>query len=325
MRQKILVTGGAGYVGRTLIRQLYNDHDVCVVDMLRFGLDRFNSNDINAIRLEALDLRDGAAVDALMADFAPDVIVHLAAIHYIPECENDPQKAVSTNVTGTVNLLHAAPEGSRFVFASSGAVYAPDEALHKEDTSAIAPSDVYGWTKLQGEQYLRYFARQRGLEAVATRLFNVVGPGETNPHLMPEIVAQLKSGIKSVKLGNIWPKRDYIDVEDAAAGFRAAALDGLVARGEVVTANLGTSRQYSVAEMLDHLRNVAGIEFTVEQDPARMRPVDRAFLGADNTRMREQFGWTPAHSIESSLQRLWREPNLTPQLMAKYKLQDKAA
>lgn len=325
MKKRILITGGAGYVGRTLARLFYDDHTVCVLDALRFGASRLSGQDRRAVVLEQVDLRDAEAVAAAVGRFAPDVIVHLAAVHYIPECERQPDLAIATNVIGTVNLLKAAPEGCRFVFASSGAVYAPDEALHHEERSVLMPSDVYGFTKLQGEQYVRYFAAQKHLEAVVVRLFNVVGPGETNPHLLPEIVAQLKAGRQVIQLGNIWPKRDYIHVADAAAGFAACALRGDVGEGEVATVNLGTSRQYSVSEILSKLQKVAGTGFTFEQDPARVRAVDRPFLGADITAIGRRFGWAPSHSIDEAIADLWRAPDLSEALMAKYDLQGKAA
>jgi UDP-glucose 4-epimerase len=189
--ERILITGGNGYVGRQLTRRLYDRHEVCVVDNLRYGQNRFSAEDLAKIRFEAIDIADAAAVAAVVEAFGPDVIVHLAAVHYIPECERDPWNALRTNLMGLVSLLLAAPENSRFVYASSGAVYKPDDCPHREAKAALEPSDIYGLTKLHGEHYVRYLAQKRSLAAVIVRLFNVVGPGETNPHLLPEIVARL--------------------------------------------------------------------------------------------------------------------------------------
>lgn len=318
MRKKILITGGNGYVGRDLVRMLYDQHDVCVADIVRYGQVRFRDDEAGKFRFSRTDIRDLNATAKLMADFVPDTIIHLAAIHYIPECEQNPSLTVETNVNGTLNLLLAAPKGARFVFASSGAVYRPDEALHDEATAVLEPSDVYGFSKLHGEHYVRYLAQQKGLSAVVVRLFNVVGPGETNPHLLPEIVAQLKAGRKTIKLGNMWPKRDYIHVQDAARGFRATALDSAVTSGETVTVNLGTSRSYSVAEIVTKLRGTAGIDFSFEEDKSRLRKVDRPFLAADIRAIKRQFGWEPKHTIDDALADLWRNPELANGLMAKY-------
>lgn len=314
---RILVTGGNGYVGRLVTRLLYDTHTVCVADCLRSGEVQFRNDELKKLRFERVDITDRSSVAKLISDFTPNVIIHLAAIHYIPECEEDPVGTVSTNVTGTVNLLLAAPPESRFIFASSGAVYKPDSKPHRETTARLEPRDVYGLTKLQGEQYVRYFALQRRLSAVVVRLFNVIGPGETNPHVLPEIVAQLKAGYTKVRLGNLRPKRDYVHVADVARGFVATALNGNLRAGETVTVNLGTSKSYSVADIIRKLRRIAG-KFAVEPDPNRFRPVDRPFLAADIKLIRRLFGWQPTHTIEETLEELWQKPDLAPKILAKY-------
>lgn len=320
LRKRVLISGGAGFVGRTLCRLIYDNQDVCVVDTLNFGPDRFEPAELGKFRLETIDIRDLDALTALVDDFKPDVIVHLAAIHFIPACEGQPGNASSINVVGTVNLLSVCPADCRFVFASTGAVYAPSDALHDEVTSEIGPRDAYGFNKLHGEDYVRYFAGTKNLAAVIVRLFNVAGPGETNPHLLPEIVAQMKAGRNSVKLGNLWPKRDYIHVRDAASGFAAAGLNGTVAQGEVVTVNLGTSKQYSVNEIIERLRLLSGVEFAVEADASRVRAVDRPFLGAAIDRIGEKFSWTPQFDINDALSDLWSNPDFTRELATKYDL-----
>lgn len=316
---KILITGGNGYVGREVTRLLYDAHDVCVLDNLRYGAVRFRAGELTKFRFARVDINDAAATTEAVKDFVPEAVVHLAAIHYIPECEHDPQLTFRTNVLGTMNVLLATPEGCRFVYASSGAVYKPDDAPHAESVAAIEPRDVYGLSKLHGEHHVRYFARQRSLPAVVVRLFNVVGPGETNPHLLPEIIAQLKAGRTTIRLGNLWPKRDYIHVLDAARGFVATALNHEVTAGETITVNLGTSRPYSVAQIVRRLRRITKVPFSLEQDDSRVRAVDRPYLAADNTQIRQLFGWSPRHTLDQALADLWREPDLADSLMARYR------
>lgn len=317
---RILVTGGNGYVGRTLCRQLIADkHDVCIVDTLRYGQSRFSVEELRQLRLEQTDLRQLAPLQNVVEDFAPDAIVHLAAIHFIPECEGDPELAVSTNVLGTSNLAAVAPAGCRFVFASTGAVYRPEADPHREHVSAEGPADVYGWTKLQGEQYVRYFAERRAYSAIIIRLFNVIGPGETNPHVLPEIVAQLKAGRQQLQLGNLEAKRDYVHVEDVARGFAAAALSGSVPVGETQTVNLGTQKSYSVRELLETLQSVGAPKFQVVNDPARMRPSDRPFLAANISKIQQLLNWQPQLDIHQALTDLWQNPDIPRSWIEKYR------
>lgn len=311
---RVMVTGGAGFVGKELVHALRDRSEVLVADRLRYGTPEWLAGNLDGFAFERVDIRDAAAVQSVVDAFAPDVVVHLAAIHYIPECDADPSNAVATNVAGTVNVMAALPPGTRFVFASSGAVYQPDEAPHREYESVVAPVDIYGFTKDHGEDYVRTFAVNRNLACVIVRLFNVIGPGETNPHLLPAIVAQLRENPDAINLGNTWPQRDYIDVQDAAGGFAAAALGAVPQPGSCEVVNLGSGQQYSVDDIVDRMRAVLGLKFEVRQDASRMRAVDRPYLGADITRINELFGWAPQWQLDETLKRMWDNPDFLPQL-----------
>jgi UDP-glucose 4-epimerase len=313
-RKRVMVTGGAGFVGRELVRTLSPENDVLVADLLRYGTPDWLQGEPEGFAFRKVDIRDAAAIAEVIQEFQPDAVVHLAAIHYIPECDQDPALAVATNVAGTVNVLAGLAPGTRFVFASSGAVYQPDDAPHQEFTSTLGPADIYGITKLQGEAYVRAFAADRGVPSCIVRLFNVIGPGETNPHLLPAIIAQLSAGAEAIDLGNTWPKRDYIDVLDAAGGFAAAALGTNPDGVDCETVNLGSGQQYSVDDILDRMRSVLNLTFEVRQDPKRMRAVDRPYLGADISHINEVFGWSPAHQLDDTLRRTWDNPRFSSDL-----------
>ncbi|MGL5794052.1 MAG: NAD-dependent epimerase/dehydratase family protein, partial [Waterburya sp.] len=102
---KLLITGGRGYVGRTLTRLLMKEHSICVVDNDRYGLSRFSAQELQYFQLKNIDIRDRQKLAQVIKDFQPEVIIHLAAIHYIPECETQLNLTLSTNIEGTVNLL----------------------------------------------------------------------------------------------------------------------------------------------------------------------------------------------------------------------------
>jgi UDP-glucose 4-epimerase len=302
---RILVTGGTGYVGRALVERLLRDTaaDLHVLDNLASGAHRVREVDLTRVTLHRVDLRDSAAVSALMRSLAPPLIFHLAAVHYIPACEAAPGDAVSINVAGTVNLLHCAVDQPKVVFASTAAVYSPSERPHAE-SGDIDPVDIYGMTKLQAERYVEYFHQLGRIDAVIVRLFNVIGPGETNPHLVPAIIRQISRGERKVKLGNLFPKRDYIYVEDAAEGFIRLAQ---VARKQPtpLISNLGTGQSFSVREIVDKIAAAAAVQLEIEPDPARMRTNDRPLLCASTQLLHALTGWLPGTSVADSLRAAW--------------------
>jgi UDP-glucose 4-epimerase len=311
---RILITGGNGYVGRTLTRMLAASHEVTVVDNLRSGALRLSGDELERIDFRRADIRDKQTVQSIFAEKQPEAVIHLAAVHFIPECEREPGEAIGINVLGTMNLLQACEPGTRFVFASSAAVYAPEERPHQEESSPTGPMDIYGLTKLQGEDYIRYCASRLRLSAVIVRLFNVIGPGETNPHILPAILAQALKGETKLRLGNCHPKRDYIDVTDAAAGFAAIAL-GAPSGEPVEVVNLGTGEAFSVYELVEELARVSDRPFEIETDPTRVRKSDRPYLAADTRRIFSRYGWQRRMDLRASLQELWRQPDIPQSLL----------
>jgi UDP-glucose 4-epimerase len=303
---RILITGGVGYVGRTLVAQALRDPtaELHVLDNLASGEHRLTGMDLGRLTLHRVDLRDAAAVSALMRTVAPSLIFHLAAVHYIPACEAAPGDAVGINVAGTVNLLAAAVNRPKFVFASTAAVYSPSEQPHVEDGGGIGPVDIYGLTKLQAERYIDYYHRLGKIDGVVVRLFNVIGPGETNPHLVPAIIRQLSRGATKVRLGNLFPKRDYIHVADAAEGFlRLANAQG--ERGAPLISNLGTGRSHGVREIVEKIADAAAVRLEIDQDPERIRSNDRPLLCASTKTLDALTGWVPGTSVADSLRAAW--------------------
>jgi UDP-glucose 4-epimerase len=311
---KIMITGGAGFVGRHLTRHLYREHRVSVLDSLRYGKPRYTEEEEAGFALYQADIRDIAAVGRVFAEVRPDVVIHLAAIHYIPECEQRPDDAIAVNTLGTANLLRSCTPRTRFVFASTAAVYAVDDAPHVEGSSRVEPSDVYGLTKLHGEHYVRHWAKALELDARIVRLFNVIGPGETNPHILPAILAQVLKGQRVLRLGNCHPRRDYIHAADAAEGFARIALAERGGPG-VDVVNLGTGSSHSVYDLVAELGRVSGQPLTIETDPARTRASDRPFLAADTGKLRRDYLWSPPRTMADSLRDLWHNPDIPLELL----------
>lgn len=287
---KVVVTGGAGFIGSHLIRYLLNEGaEVLAIDNLFVGKKEFISD---GCLFKELDIRFKEAKEVIW-NFKPDVIVHLAAIHYIPYCNENPGETFDVNVMGTRNLLEACE--AKFFFASSAAVYPPLNGALREDLHG--PIDIYGKTKLIAEDLVKLHNKK----AIIARLFNVYGPNDTNPHLIPEIVNQIKEGKRKIELGNLTPRRDYIHVDDVCK-----AIITLLKHDKEGVYNIGTGVEYSVNGIVEVVNEILGEEIQIVQDKRRMRKVEREHLLADITKIQNETGWKPKIKLKDGLKGIIR-------------------
>lgn len=302
-----LVTGAAGFLGSHVVEQLVaRGIGVVALDSLEWGRESYLStfSETPGFHFERTDIRDRDAIAGVFARHRPAAVIHLAALHYIPAAVKDPVATVAINILGTQTILSAAiaSDVERFLFASTGDVYAPSDAPHRED-DRLAPFNIYGLSKLHGEQLIALAAPGHAATRFAVaRLFNLYGPRETNPHILPEIIAQLKTGSKrQLKLGSVWPRRDLVPVRDAAR----AAIEMLQrAPAGVTTANVASGRAWSIEEAIRIIGELLGGPIEVIADPAKMRPSERPHLQADVSRLRGLIGWTPHDDLRTGLREL---------------------
>ena len=298
--ETVLVTGGAGFIGSALCRALVaRGTRVVAYDNLRFGRPELLPPDPRCVLVPG-DVRDGAAFRRVLHDTAPRAVCHLAALHFIPYCDAHPEEAMDVNVNGTRQVLDACrlarPE--ILLFASTAAVYPAEDGPFREE-DAPGPIDIYGTTKLMGEELARRFAAEAAVPTVIARLFNAFGPRDTNPHLIPDVLAQLGKG-DSVRLGNLEPVRDYVHLEDLAA----ALVTLLEADHESCSVfNVGSGEGRSVREVLAAFEAALGRPLSVVQDPGRVRKVERPRLVADTGKLRET-GWRPQVGFQEGIRRL---------------------
>jgi UDP-glucose 4-epimerase len=305
MPRRILVTGGAGFIGSHLVERLVTAGErVAVFDDLSRGRREWLHADAE---LHEVDVRDGDVVACAIAQAAPDVVVHLAAMHFIPAVDGAPELAWDVNVNATRTLLDALVDRppELLLFASTAAVY-PDTRGPIAETCPPEPFDLYGETKLEGERLVREFESGAGTRCVVARIFNVIGKRETNPHVVPDLVGQLREGSAPVRLGNLEPRRDYTDVVDVAE-----ALERLLsfADDSAGTFNVGSGRSVSVAELVSVCEQVLGRTVEVEVEPRRLRARDRTELVADPRLLQEATGWKPRRSLEETMTGLLAEPD----------------
>ena len=330
MSPAILVTGGAGYIGSHVVRQLVERGErVVVLDDLSTG---YRSAVLGA-PLVVGNTGDATLVGQVLASHGVETVMHFAAHTIVPESVADPLKYYGNNTCATRNLLACCDRAGvqHFVFSSTAAVYGiPDQGLARED-SPTAPINPYGLSKLMSEWMLRDLAAASALRYVALRYFNVAGsePGGRLGHTAPQatllvkVACQHAAGVRPALqvFGTDYPTpdgtgvRDYIHVEDLASAH-LRALDYLRDGGASATLNCGYGHGYSVREVLRMVERVSGRPLVVQESPRRAG--DPPSLVAHAERIRTVLGWTPRHDdletiVRTQLEweyRLQREPGL---------------
>ncbi len=294
----ILITGGAGFIGSAVVPALQNEgHEVFVLDNLSFGNRDFI--DVHDDHFFLADIRDTERIKEVFTLTRPDVVVHLAAIHFIPYCNQHPFEAGDINIRGTMNVLDACREITSLrtlFFASTAAVYPVCDKAVNEDHQ-VKPMDIYGLSKLTGEHLCRKFWLETGVNTIVCRLFNAFGPNETNAHLIPEIEKQLRDGLRTIRLGNLTPKRDFIHTYDMANAVRI--LLGMECSGYDIF-NLGRGIEYSVTEIVEAFERQLNERINIEVDPSRVRKVEREHLLAEVSKLKG-VGWSPQWGIDEGV------------------------
>lgn len=308
--KKLLITGGCGFVGRELVHIAQDHYDVHVVDNLLSGKHRLGKMNSRKFKFHNVDLRNKNKTEKLIKKICPDIIIHLAAIHFIPKCEKDPDLACTTNIIATINILRCLNKKVKFIFTSSAAVYSPSNRELVEDSSRLSPVDIYGHTKLHGEHYVNLYSKLNQLDTCIVRLFNVIGPGETNPHVLPEIFFQLKKGKKELYLGNLESKRDFIDVRDVATGFLKLCKKNFNELPKSRIINLGSGKTYSMRELLNFVREICNIKFKIKKDLSKFRKVDNPVILASSKKLQNFLKWKPYFDIKDSIKITWKDDDV---------------
>jgi UDP-glucose 4-epimerase len=297
---KLLVTGGAGYIGSVVVRQLLAaGHDVAVLDNLSRGHRAAVPADCE---LHEVDLLDADATTRALAD-GYDGVLHFAAITLVAESVEHPERYWYNNLLGTRHLLDALREHGvgRLVFSSTAAVYGQPERVPIEETAPTAPVNAYGASKLAVDMMLETECRAHGLGATSLRYFNVAGTsGDAGEHHEPEthvipLLLQAAAGRRGhfSVFGTDYPTpdgtaiRDYVHVEDLAEAH-LLALDAIAAgRHEIY--NLGNGAGFSVRQVLEAGERVVGRDIPARDEPRR--PGDPPELVAASAKIRRELGW----------------------------------
>lgn len=306
MKEHALVTGGAGFIGSALVRLLVKSGgDVTVFDNLSFGK---RGNIPAGVRFIRGDLRSERSLRNLFSR-SFDRVYHLAALHFIPYCNAHPSEALSVNVDGTRLLLEACLRRppKRLFFASTAAVYDTSSKRHEESELPM-PMDIYGITKLAGEHLVRGYQSASGVTCAIGRLFNAYGPNETNPHLVPHILAQISSSDLPLKLGNLKPYRDYIHTSDMVRAVHL--LTSKTRKGGLEIANIASGKELSVLEVVRVFERVLKRKLPVRSVSKLRRRQERAHLRPSLRQLRRLTGFRPKVRFEDGIFALLSEAGL---------------
>ena len=295
---RILVTGAAGFVARYLVPELLaHGHEVATTDVMPAAPSMPS--------YEQCDLCDASALKRLAARVLPDACVHLAAVTFVPDAAKDPGRLYAVNVCGTLNALEAvcaANPKARFLFVSTAQIYGctfeRDDAPLTEETP-VYPLSQYAISKVAGEAAVRAFGHYRGLEVFVARPSNHTGRGQSPKFVAPSLVEQakaIKRGERATfSAGNLASGRDFSDVRDVVAAYRAILERG--AAGE--TYNISSAPRITIAELLAAIKRECGIDAPVETNPEFVRPTDFSRV-LDTSKLRA-LGWKPAHTLSDTI------------------------
>ncbi|SDL04221.1 UDP-glucose 4-epimerase GalE [Halarsenatibacter silvermanii] len=323
---EVLVTGGAGYIGSHVVRELMKTpYDIVVIDNLQKG----HREAVLAGEFYRCDLADRQKLDEIFSDHDIGAVIHLAADSLVGESMENPQKYYQNNLTAGLNLLEIMLEHNvmKMVFSSTAAVYGSPDNIPIEESDTAKPASPYGRSKLFYEEILADFDNAYGLGFVSLRYFNACGAdyeagiGEDHDpetHLIPLVLkTALRQRDKLKIFGTDYKTRDgtcirdYIHVSDLARAH-ILALEKLEEEGESSIYNLGSGDGFSVKEVIEAAREVTGRE--IEAEPAERRPGDPPVLIASSEKIRKELGWEREYKdLKNIIETAWRWHSSNPE------------
>ncbi len=295
---RALVTGAGGFAGRYLVDHLLAKGDEVLGISLPVGSEKM------PCQFEYFEINDLEAIRKTFTAFKPKVIYHLAGISFVPEAEEDFQKAVNVNVLGTSNIFriaHLLELDCKIVLISSAEVYGKirPEQLPISESTLISPANNYSLSKAMAELVSKRYS-STNLRSVIIRAFNHIGARQDSRFVVSNFARQLaliklNKAKALIKVGNLVARRDFTDVRDIVVAYRLAA-----EKGSGVF-NFASGKSHSISEILNLLISISGVQVEVVQEDSRVRPLEIPELYADITKAKTELGWIPQYDIKNTL------------------------
>jgi nucleoside-diphosphate-sugar epimerase len=295
----IFVTGGAGFLGSEVVRQISaSGGAVIVYDNLSSGKKKFIQN-YPRVKIIKADIKNRSTVHKAIGK--SQYIINLAALPFIPDSFHYPQEFFEVNTNGTLNLILESINHKKiknFVHISTSEVYGSAKKSPMDENHPILPQSTYAVSKLAGEKVVFTMHKEHDFPAVMIRPFNTYGPNITQPYIIPEIIMQVLGKNSKIKLGNINAERDFTFVSDTANGIiRALFLKKAI--GETI--NLGSGRSHKIKDIVKSVSSILEKKVTITTNKDRLRPFDVNKLVCDNRKAKKILDWEPKITFDEGL------------------------
>ena len=308
---KVLITGADGFVGRWMIRRLLADgHEVfgALRPAATSHQDGLTDTERESVRWIPLELASAESV-RMAVDLPYDAVIHLAAVASGPEAARDPGYAWTVNAAGTARIAYVLAEARRtgradplFLLVSTGEVYGRgSDGRPRKETDVLLPCSPYASSKVGAETAAFEAWRRTGLRVVVARAFAHTGPGQDTRFVVPAFAQRLRYakqiGAPVVKVGNLEPVREFLDVRDVVDAYARLLTKGVP--GEAY--NVAGGQGIGLRDLFDRVAAQLDVRVIPETDPELMRPADIPNLVGDGAKLRAATGWTPTHTLDDTL------------------------